>query len=457
MSELIIPFEVDGLKKDTRSIELVGGKGANLLKLASLGQPVPPGFVVTTTSYRQFLESRGLDDEIATTADTDSTDQETLENVEQTIKRLILREELPTEIREAIVDAYARLGDDTSVAVRSSATDEDLVDASFAGQLETFLNITTPEDVLQNVQKCWASLFTQRCINYRIEKGFDLVDVDVAVVVQKMIDAEKSGVIFTAHPETGADETTIEATWGLGEAVVSGAVSPDQYIVPGDGTDIDNPEEQISTEIKKKLVMYRKAAETGETVKRDVPEELQTQQVLSVDEIQQLVEIGKEIEAHFGQPQDIEWAIADDEIYVLQARPITTISKEQAESEASTTGQALAEGLGVCSGVARGRICLTPIDAVKQEKSGEKVIFVREQTSPSDMHGIKAAEGILTSLGGTTSHAAIVSRELGKPAVVGCDQLEIDFENKRIRIGDKTFEEGDHLAIDSSRGVVMAE
>lgn len=201
--------------------------------------------------------------------------------------------------------------------------------------------------------------------------------------------------------------------------------------------------------------MYRKDPSTGETVKKDVPPDRRNRRVLTDKELSSLYEVGEKVSEAFERPQDIEWAIADGDLYLLQTRPITTISNREPESEGGIVGRTLAEGLGVSSGTAEGRICLTPIKAVKREKEGDDVILIRKQTSPSDMHGMKSANGILTSQGGTTSHAAIVARELGKPAVVGCNQVVVDLENDRIQIAGKTFEEGDRIRIDGGRGEVL--
>jgi len=221
-------------------IDSVGGKGASLGELTDAGLPVPPGFVVTAGTYRTFIEEAGIDQELFEAVDVDAEDSAALADAEARAKDLILNTEFPEELRENILSSYDALDDGQAfVAVRSSATAEDLPDASFAGQQETFLNVTR-EGLLDRVKRCWASLFTQRAIYYRQEQGFDHDLVNIAVVVQRMVDAEKSGVMFTSHPSTGAHEAIIEAAWGLGEAVVSGSVSPDNYHVDRDTGEVED-------------------------------------------------------------------------------------------------------------------------------------------------------------------------------------------------------------------------
>lgn len=429
--------------------ESVGGKGANLLELAAQGFPVPDGFIVTTGAYQEFLQRQNLGEKLNECVSIDPDDTEAVEEATTAVEEILTTTNCPSSIRRSIADAYSQLDSECPVAVRSSATAEDLPDASFAGQLETYLNIQGVDSVIAHVQKCWASLFTERAILYRAEQGYDVTDLGIAVVVQQMIDADKSGVLFSAHPVTGEDETIIEASWGLGESVVGGDVSPDMYKLSETG--------DVEKEIKTKEVMYCRDPATGETVKQRVPVDKQNQQVLTDDEIRRLKELCQEVADSYGSPQDIEWAIADGDIFVLQTRPITTISEEPDEPSSTNTGSALAEGLGASSGTASGHVCLSPIEAVKRSKKGEDVILVRKMTSPSDMHGIKVSNGILTSQGGTTCHAAIVSRELDKPAVVGCDDLEIDSDEGVVRIGETVLQEDDRITIDGKDGKVLTE
>ncbi len=415
----------------------VGGKGASLGEMTGAGLPVPPGFVVTAETYRSFIEETGVDDELFDAVDVDSEDSAALAEAEATAKELILETELPEEIREEILAAYDDLDDGAAfVAVRSSATAEDLPDASFAGQQETFLNITR-KDLVDRVRRCWASLFTQRAIYYRNEQGFDHDVVDIAVVVQRMVDAEKSGVMFTSHPSTGEPKVIIEAAWGLGEAVVSGSVSPDNYVVDRESGEL------LDATVADKKVMHVKDEETGDTVERSVPDEKRTAQVLDDDEIADLITLGERAERHYDEPQDIEWAIVDGEVYMLQSRPITTISEENVASAATSgnNGAVIVDGLGASPGIASG-----PARIVRKldqlDKVGEGDIIVTEMTTPDMVPAMKRASGIVTDEGGMTSHAAIVSRELGVPAVVGCEN------------GTEVLGDGQVVTIDGDKGTV---
>ena len=423
---------------DVRSDDIgsVGGKGASLGEMTAAGLPVPPGFVVTAETYRTFIEETGIDEPLFEAVEVDPKDSAALAEAEATAKELILETELPEPVRDRILSAYDDLDDgEAFVAVRSSATAEDLPDASFAGQQETFLNITR-EDLVDRVKRCWASLFTQRAIYYRNEQGFDHDVVDIAVVVQKMVDAEKSGVMFTSHPSTGEPKLIIEAAWGLGEAVVAGSVSPDNYVVDRETS------ETLETTVADKKVMMVKDEATGETVEREVAEDRRNAQVLGGTEIGQLVELGERAEAHYDEPQDVEWAIVEGDIYMLQSRPITTIS-EQAAEEAATdgNGDVLVSGLGASPGIASG-----PARVVRKldqlDKVGEGDVIVTEMTTPDMVPAMKRASGIITDEGGMTSHAAIVSRELGVPAIVGC-------ENGTEILGD-----GQAITIDGDKGSV---
>jgi pyruvate,water dikinase len=415
----------------------VGGKGASLGEMTAAGLPVPPGFVVTAQTYRTFIEETGIDDELFEAVDVDSEDSAALAEAEATAKELILETELPEPVREDILASYDDLDDgEAFVAVRSSATAEDLPDASFAGQQETFLNITR-EDLVDRVKRCWASLFTQRAIYYRNEQGFEHDVVDIAVVVQKMVDAEKSGVMFTSHPSTGEPKIIIEAAWGLGEAVVSGSVSPDNYVV-----DRENDEVLEATIADKKTMMLRDE-ETGKTVEQEVPDDRRNARVLDDDEIADLVDLGERAENHYDEPQDIEWAIVDGEVYMLQSRPITTISEDAAEETAAADGNGdqLVQGLGASPGISSGPVRIVrKLDQLDKVSEGD--IIVTEMTTPDMVPAMKRASGIVTDEGGMTSHAAIVARELGAPAIVGAG-------NATEVLGD-----GQVVTIDGDKGTV---
>ena len=422
-------------------LERVGGKGASLGELTAAGLPVPPGFVVSAGTYRTFIEEAGIAEELFEAVDVDVDDTEALAAAQERASELILNSPFPDELREEILGAYADLGDgEEFVAVRSSATAEDLPDASFAGQQETFLNVTA-EGLLERVRECWASLFTQRAIYYRNEQGFAHSDVNIAVVVQQMVDAEKSGVMFTSHPSTGEPKMIVEAAWGLGEAVVSGSVSPDNYVLDRENGTVED------VTVADKKVMMEKDEATGETVEREVPETDRERRVLTDEELAALRDLGETVETHYDTPQDVEWAIVGDDVYMLQSRPITTIA-DQVEDAGDTRvdadvdvsaddggptvsdtgasgtpadgggGDVLVSGLGSSPGVASGAARIVKkLDQLDKVEEGD--IIVTEMTTPDMVPAMKRAGGIVTDEGGMTSHAAIVSRELGVPAVVG--------------------------------------
>ncbi|WP_338741383.1 phosphoenolpyruvate synthase [Haloplanus salilacus] len=430
--------------EDVRATDLgtVGGKAASLGELTEAGLPVPPGYVVTAGTYRTFIEEAGIDDELFEAVDVDSDDSAALEAAHDRAHELIMETPVPESVREGILEAYRDLDDGKAfVAVRSSATAEDLPDASFAGQQETFLNVTE-EDLVERVKECWASLFSQRAIYYRNQKGFPHDEVDIAVVVQKMVDAEKSGVMFTSHPSTGDPRIIIEAAWGLGEAVVAGAVSPDNYVVDRTTSEVE------AMNVATKKVMHVKDEATGETVETEVPEGKRDQQVLEQAEIDRLVELGKKVEDHYGEPQDVEWAVVDGEVYMLQSRPITTIDEgesEDADAESqseSGNDDTLLSGLGASPGIAVGPVrIVTKLDHLDQVREGD--VIVTEMTMPDMVPAMKRAAAIVTDEGGMTSHAAIVSRELGVPAVVGTGGAT------------KTLEDGQEVTVDGEMGTVV--
>jgi pyruvate,water dikinase len=413
----------------------VGGKGASLGEMTDAGLPVPPGFVVTADTYRSFIEDTGIDEELFAAVDVETEDSGALATAESRAKELILDTPVPDHIEEEIMAAYADLeGEEPFVAVRSSGTAEDLPEASFAGQQETYLNVQG-DQLLDRVRRAWASLFTQRAIYYREQKGFAHDAVDIAVVVQQMIDSEKSGVLFTSHPSTGAKQTIIEAAWGLGEAVVSGSVSPDNYRV-----DRQTGEIEEVTVADKKLEMVRDP-ETGDTVSEPLEDERRTARVLTDEEIAELVAMGERVEEHYDTPQDVEWAIADGTVYMLQSRPITTIAEDSGTETTGSDGEQLLTGLGASPGIAAGAVrTIRKLDQL--DKVGEGDIIVTPMTTPDMVPAMKRASGIITEEGGMTSHAAIVSRELGVPAVVGTGNAT------EILVDDQI------VTIDGDRGIV---
>lgn len=307
---------------DRNHIALAGGKGANLGEMTKVGLPVPPGFVVTADAYSQFLSQSGLQPEIERCiggADTSKHDE--LQRVAADIKRLINGATIPAEVTVQIARVFGELNAGP-VAVRSSATAEDLAEASFAGQQSTFLNVHASA-LNGAVQNCWASLFESQAISYRERHGFKHMDVRIAVVVQEMVQSRRSGVMFTVHPVTGDhDKIVIEAAYGLGEAVVSGAVTPDMYIVDRQSLQI---EEKMASPQERELVRNPDASPSDEAnVWAEIAPERGQMQKLSDDEVSQLAELGCRIEAHYGTPQDIEWAEEGGRFYVVQSRPVTT-------------------------------------------------------------------------------------------------------------------------------------
>jgi pyruvate,water dikinase len=299
---------------------LAGGKGANLGDMVQAGLPVPPGFVITAPAYRQVMQHADLENRISDLLlDLDRSVCSQLQRVEPLIRNLFTDVPIPAEMEEAIVSCYRQLGEDVPVAVRSSATAEDLAGASFAGQQETLLNVVGAEALLRAVRRCWSSLFTSQAIFYRCQRGFDDRQVSMAVVVQKMIASEKSGVSFTVDPVLRNHyQMVIEGVWGLGEGVVSGQITPDHY-------KLDRETYEITFEfVPDKKIMFCQDGLNGVLV-QPVPVERVAARVLTADELQRLVDLGNQVEAHFGCPQDIEWAVEDGILYLLQSRPITCL------------------------------------------------------------------------------------------------------------------------------------
>ena len=305
-----------------------GGKGASLCKLTRAKLPVPEGFIVRAEMFDLFMRQGALRDKVLEKIDEIDFESYTdLIEKSQEIREMIIAAPKPDEMCSAISEYYLKLGDESysdkggnhPVAVRSSSTAEDLVNASFAGQMETFLYVLGADDVVRYVKECWASLYTDRAIYYRKENSFDESKISIAVVVQRMVASDKAGVIFTANPITKDRHTCmIEGTWGLGEAVVSGVVTPDNYTVDKAGKLLDS---FIS---EKEIMIVRKTCGSG-VEEQDVPMEKREVPVLSEDELRELVGLAVQLENYFGNPQDVEWAIEKGKLYLLQSRPITTL------------------------------------------------------------------------------------------------------------------------------------
>jgi pyruvate,water dikinase len=430
--ELVIWF--GNLRKT--DVPLVGGKNANLGEMISSSLPVPPGFAVTAYSYEKFIKETHIAEkiyEIINETVTDKNDPKQYDAASKKIRKLIEKSAVPEKIKKAVKSAYRELNKklklkNTFVAVRSSATAEDLPGASFAGQQETYLNVKGPDDLIDKVVKCWSSLFTPRAIFYRNEQGFAHDKVFISVGVQKMVNSRAAGVMFTLNPVTGeTDEIVIEGNYGLGETVVSGAVNPDDFVV--DKKTLKIKERRIA----RKTVQYIRDPKTGATVHLDVPEDKQKQPCVSEKEILKLGELAKRIERHYGSAQDIEWAIDKDlsfpeNVFIVQSRPETVwsgkpmekaqVEEKRPEEKLKVVVKGLAAGKRAY-GVGVAKVVLSPEEAADTMQKGD--ILVTDMTNPDFVPFMKIASAIVTDKGGITSHAAIVSRELAIPCVVGTE------------------------------------
>ncbi|MCK9442133.1 MAG: phosphoenolpyruvate synthase [Methanothrix sp.] len=397
-------------------LSVVGGKGASLGEMINIGVPVPGGFAVTAQAFRDFINRAGIAKKLFEALKVDVNQESELHRAEEAAKKLIMEAKVPEDIEKAIKSRYEELckreGKQVFVAVRSSATAEDLPDASFAGQQETFLNMRGAEDVFNAVRKCWASLYGARAIFYRVEQGFEHDKVNLSAIVQKMVDSEKSGVMFSSQPSTGEPLVVIEGAWGLGESVVSGSVSPDNFVVDRKTRNI------VSKYIAAKEIMIIRDPKTQKTVTIKVPAEKREAIVLTDNEAIELAKYAEILEKHYGIPQDIEWGVEKNKIYILQSRPITTINNGKKPAQAAASGKVLFTGLGAAPGVATGFVRIIASGReLDKVKPGD--IMVTKMTMPDMVPGMKRAGAIVTDEGGMACHAAIVSRELGCPAVVG--------------------------------------
>jgi pyruvate,water dikinase len=453
--KLVLWFEE--LTKD--DIPVAGGKNASLGEMTQAKIPVPPGFAITAYAYKRFITETQIAQEIYQTINetvTDPEDPKQYEEASKKVRKLIETAEMPKEIDEAIREAYHKLGKkihatNVHVAVRSSATAEDLPDASFAGQQETFLNVKGSDEVVEKTIKCWSSLFTPRAIFYRTKKGFAHEQVLISVGIQKMINSRSAGVMFTINPVTGnRTQMVIEGTWGLGEAVVSGAETPDHFELDKQTLEI------ISRRIAKKTVEYIRDPESGKTEHEQVPLDRQEKPSVTDEEIRRIAQLGVQIDQHYGKPQDIEWAIDRDlefpeSIFIVQSRPETIWGTQEKEKETAVaaTPRQLSELKVVATGIAAGRrtishgvakIVFSPEDASKLIKKGD--ILVTPMTNPDFVPYMKIVSAIVTDKGGVTAHAAIVSRELGIPCIVGAETAT------------KFMETGKEYTVDARNGVV---
>lgn len=409
---------------------VVGGKGANLAEIANADVPVPPGFTVTSTAYFNFLNDSGANDKIRvliTPLDVNNTRQ--LDEISAGIQQLILNTPMPLNVAKDIQAAYEKM-DKGLVAVRSSATAEDLPEASFAGQQRSYLNVSGDQDVVGAVQKCWASLFTPRAIFYREENHFDQLKVGIAVVVQRMVQAEASGIMFTVQPEKCDDSSiVIEAAHGLGEPVASGEITPDHYIVSKPSLQI------IQKQIKPqqwKLVKDKGRVDLG-------PGE-QAEQKIDDNDIRAIAKMGKELEEHYQSPQDVEWAKEAGQIFIVQTRPITTIAKVKkvvCTLMPQVSIPPILSGMPASPGQASGPVKIV-LDLSQLDQVMEGDILVAPTTAPDFVTVMRRAAAVITDYGGTTAHAAIVSRELGIPCVVDTRKGTLILKNGQMVTVDGT-------------------
>ncbi len=413
-------------------IAQVGGKGANLGEMTRAQIPVPPGFIVTSQSYFDFLKKSNLAEKIRQLlTDLDPNASERLQQIATEIKDMLNSAHMPQEIADEIATAYAKLGSGP-VAVRSSATAEDLPEASFAGQQRTFLNVIGKDEVISAVQGCWASLYEPRAIFYRIHQGFDHFAVGIAVPVQKMVQSETSGVMFTLDPITSdQSKIVVEAIYGLGEAIVSGEMTPDLYVVnKQDFKIIDKKLARQVWQLTRNTDGYKDPDNAN--IKAPVAQEMQSKQKITDEEIIALARVGAKIEKHYAFPQDIEWAKEGNDLFVVQTRPVTTI-KEAGKQKAivDTEVTPLLTGSPASPGFASG-----PVKIISSANQIDKVlqgdVLVSEMTTPDYVPAMKRAAAIVTDRGGRTCHAAIVSRELGIPCVVGTENATQILSNEQI-------------------------
>jgi pyruvate,water dikinase len=451
-TQLVLWFD----KLRNTDVSIVGGKNASLGEMIHAGLPVPFGFAVTAHSYERYIVEKRISEQIYQIIKetvTNPNDPKQYDTASKKIRELMEKTPMPKDIELAIRNAYSDLNKrfalkDTFVAVRSSATAEDLPDASFAGQQETYLNVKGPEDLLDKVIKCWSSLFTPRAIFYRNEKGFPHEKVFISVGVQKMVNSRTAGVMFTINPVSGdRDEIVIEGNFGLGETVVSGAVNPDDFVLDKNTLNVKQ------RRIARKTVKFIRDLKTGKTIHMDIPEAEQRQVCVSDQELTRLGELAKRVEKHYGKPMDIEWAIEQDLPYpenmmLVQARPETVFGTKT--QEATKMEENKAEHLKVAVrgisagrrgyGIGKAKIVLNPDDANRDMRKGD--ILVTDMTNPDFVPFMKMASAIVTDKGGITSHAAIVSRELNIPCVVGTE------------IGTQVLKKDQDYTVDSRNGII---
>ena len=423
-------------------IDFAGGKGANLGELTAAGMPVPHGFVIGAPAYASYCEETGLRERLAELLDSlDVEDTAVLARMAAEARAMFDETPMPAWLETQIRDAYHELAaDNAPVAVRSSATAEDTASASFAGMNETYLNVNGGDSVIDAVRRCWRSLFGARTVYYRGSRGLGQAEMDIAVVVQLQVQSTRAGVMFTVNPATGdRGQLVIEGAFGLGEAVVSGSVSPDRYLVDKETLAIR------AREVHHKELVIEAASEGGTTT-RPLSDEEALRPVLSDDEVIALAEMGRRVEQHYGAPQDTEWAFDPDGVmWILQSRPVTTLHDEPPGSPSPDTdapGTPLLRGLGGAPGIASGAVrVLASLDDAARLGEGE--VLVTHMTAPDWVPLMRRSAAVVTDSGGMTCHAAIVSRELGIPCVVGTGEA-----TRKLR-------DGEVVTVDATHGIVL--
>lgn len=443
---------------ERKDVDIVGGKSSSLGEMtAKTDVPVPYGFATTAYAYRYFIKESGLEEKMRSILSelTDVENSALLRDVSARLRDAIMAEKMPQDLQDAIGAAYVELGkrvgeENPYVAVRSSATAEDLPDASFAGQQDTYLNVQGAETIIAKVKECYASCFTDRAVYYREKKGFDHIEVALSAVVQMMVFSKTSGVMFTVNVATGDDNNIlIEAAFGLGEYVVQGTVTPDNYTISKhDHKIIDRCVNEQD------IMLVRKKG--GDCEEVQVPEELRKVQTLTDEQILELADYAKKIEKHYGCYMDMEWGVDErtNKIWILQARPETVWSRrnkeggakvQESKSMTTTDHKVIVKGLPASPGKVSGRVHVI-LDPSRIDEFKEGEILVTEMTAPDWVPAMKKAKAIVTDSGGMTCHASIVSRELGIPCIVGT--------KSRGEAATVTIPDGIDVTIDATHGVV---
>lgn len=443
---------------ERKDVDIVGGKSSSLGEMtAKTDVPVPYGFATTAYAYRYFIKESGLEEKMRSILSelTDVENSALLRDVSARLRDAIMAEKMPQDLQDAIGAAYVELGkrvgeENPYVAVRSSATAEDLPDASFAGQQDTYLNVQGAETIIAKVKECYASCFTDRAVYYREKQGFDHIEVALSAVVQMMVFSKTSGVMFTVNVATGDDNNIlIEAAFGLGEYVVQGTVTPDNYTISKhDHKIIDRCVNEQD------IMLVRKKG--GDCEEVQVPEELRKVQTLTDEQILELADYAKKIEKHYGCYMDMEWGVDErtNKIWILQARLETVWSRrnkeggakvQESKSMTTTDHKVIVKGLPASPGKVSGRVHVI-LDPSRIDEFKEGEILVTEMTAPDWVPAMKKAKAIVTDSGGMTCHASIVSRELGIPCIVGT--------KSRGEAATVTIPDGIDVTIDATHGVV---